>query len=103
MFLKWGFRVFSSVSSHRVEKLMLKKKSILFLGLLSLLSYHPVLTELLLELADCRLRVGSARRERPRAQTHRRVCKCSLPPNVTKIALKNSDLVVKERPSQIHF
>lgn len=75
---------------------MLKKT--LFYSLVSCLSRHPLLTFI----GDGKLQAQS-RQPKGNHLTHTWVCKCSLPPNVTKIALKNSGLVLKERPSQIHF
>jgi len=61
VFLIWGFRALSGVSSCRVEKVNVgEKRILLFLGLLSLLSCHSLLPELLLEMVDCSLGAGSS-------------------------------------------
>lgn len=95
-------------ASCGVEKANVGKHILPLLGLLSLLSCHPLLTELYWrwqaagpdEQAGQR---GITRVTHTLTDIQTWVCECSLPPNVTKIVPKNSDLVLKDRPSQIHF
>lgn len=69
------------------------------------LSLHTRLTELLLEMLNCRLGAGNAKREQTHIHAHTHIhrflmlaaIKCRL-----KSFFKNSDLVLKEVSNQVH-